>query len=336
MLPVRYITRRLLSYILTIFVSATLIFVLPRVAAGNPIENILIRMELQGTSISGGKEMIDAWVQRFGLDKDLWTQYTLWLGNLFRGDFGLSMIWFPASVQDILKNALPWTIGFSIMVILLGWVIGNIFGALVGWRGEHSRFNWVFASVSIVINHIPFYVLGLLLIMVFTFYLQIFPSSGGTNYMITYQGISPALIVDILYHATLPALSVILVSIGGYLITMRSLMVNIKGEDFVRYAQARGLKKGRIMMNYAFRNALLPQVTGLALSLGSIASGSMIVEWIFSYPGIGSLYVKAIGQNDYNVVQAITLLVIFGVMTGALLIDLLYPILDPRISYEKR
>ena len=154
--------------------------------------------------------------------------------------------------------------------------------------------------------------------------------------MIAYEGISLALIVDILYHATLPALSVILVSVGGYLITMRSLMVNIKGEDFVRYAQARGLTKGRIMINYAFRNALLPQVTGLALSLGSIASGSMIIEWIFSYPGIGSLFVKAIGQNDYNVVQAITILVIFGVMTGALIIDLLYPILDPRISYEKR
>ena len=335
MIPLRYLIRRLVSYVLTIFAAMTLIFVIPRLAPGNHVEAMILRMELQG-SVSGGEAMVKAWVTRFGLDKGVWTQYAMWLRNLMQGDLGLSMNRFPASVQEIIANRLPWTIGLLTMVIILGWVIGTVLGAIIGWRSEHSKANWFIASIAIIMNQIPSYVLSLLLVMIFAFYIPIFPSSGGSDYLASYTTISLDYVIDILYHATLPALSVIIVSVGGHLVSMRSLIVNIKGEDFVRYAESRGIKKNRIMMKYAFQNALLPQVTGLAISLGSIASGSLIVEWIFSYPGIGSVYVEAISLSDYNVVQGITLLIIFGVMTAVLIIDLIYPIIDPRVRYGER
>lgn len=335
MIPVKYLTRRLVSYLITIFASMTLIFIIPRLAPGDPIAQLILRMEMQGIA-SGGEAMVEAYITRFGLDKDMWTQYVLWLSNLLNGNMGLSMRWFPVSVQELIANALPWTIGLLIVVITLGWLIGNILGAFVGWRSEHSKINWIIASIAIVINQIPFYILGLLLVMIFAFYIPLFPSAGGSSHMRIFSGITLAYVIDVFYHATLPALSVIIVSVGGYLVRMRSLIVNIKGEDYVRFAQARGLRKNRILMKYAFRNALLPQVTSLAMSLGSICSGSLIIEWIFSYPGIGSLYVTAISNFDYNVIQGITLLIIFGVMTAILIIDLIYPLIDPRIGYGER
>jgi len=332
MISWRYFAKRLVSYGLTVFASMTLIFLLTRLAPQAPSENVLLfkldRMGFPGDS----HEMREVYLNFFGrgMGKDVWIQYSLWLGRFLQGN------WVSPHVRTAIMDRLPWTIGLSIVVILVGWSIGNILGTIVGWQRERSRSNWVLASISIVINQIPFYVLGLLLVMVFAFYLPLFPTSGGINFMRSYSGISLDYIIDIIYHATLPALSVIIVSVGGHLITMRSLIVNVKGEDFVRFAEARGLKKNRIMMRYAFRNALLPSLTGLALSLGSIASGSMIVEWIFSYPGIGTYYIQAIKDSSYDAVQGITLLIIFGVMTATFIIDLLSPIIDPRISHGRK
>jgi peptide/nickel transport system permease protein len=214
-----------------------------------------------------------------------------------------------------------------------------VLGAIVGWRSEHKKLNWAFASIAIVVNQIPFYVLGLVLVMVFAYQLLIFPSSGAINPIMIYGGLTLKYIVDVIYYATLPALSIILVSLAGWITTMRTLMVNIKGEDFMKFAEARGLTKNGILMKYAFRNCILPQVTGLSVSIGSIFSGSLIVEWVFSYPGIGRFFVQAalfFPTPDYNVIQGIALLTIFGTATAVLILDLIYPLLDPRISFAKK
>lgn len=336
MIPVKYLIKRLLTCVITILAAATLIFVLPRLAPGNPIDSLIERLETTGKLVTGGSEMVEAFTVRFGLDKPILEQYKLWLINLLRGDLGLSIRFFPITVQELISRALPWTIGLLITIIILSWVIGNLLGAIVGWRSENKKLNWIIASICIVINKIPFYIFGLLLILTLCYYIPLFPSSGGSSPMIIFSSLSVNYLVDILYHATLPALSVIIISIGGQLMTMRSLIVDIKGEDYVRFAEARGLRKNRILIKYALRNALLPQVTGLAMSLGSLFSGSLIVEWIFSYPGIGTLFITAVEIRDYNVIQGCTLLVIIGVMISVFIVDIIYPIIDPRVQYEER
>jgi peptide/nickel transport system permease protein len=340
MIPVRYFIKRLITYVVTIFVAVTLTFVilrLPVILGGqSPLQSYMLQLQMTAQFSETQRKIVEAYITKFGLNEPLGTQYIMYLSNLLRGDMGVSLKWFPANVSTLIANTLPWTIGLLLVVILISWILGNVLGAIVGWRSERKKLNWTFASIAIVINQIPFYVLGLVLIMTFAYYIVIFPSSGSMSSLTVYQGISLQYIADLIYHATLPALSIILVSLGGTIMGMRTLMINIKGEDFIRYAQARGLTRNRILMRYAFRNTMLPQVTGLAMSIGGIFSGSLIVEWIFSYPGMGKLFVDAIKVPDYNVVQGVTLLTIIGVMTAVLFLDIIYPLIDPRISYAER
>ena len=186
-----------------------------------------------------------------------------------------------------------------------------------------------------MLSRIPYYVLAVMLILLFAYYIPIFPPSGAMP-MGAVPRLEASFFLDLLRHATLPALSIILASLGGWVIGMRSLMINIQGEDYILFAEAKGLKRSTIMMRYAARNALLPQVTKLALSLGYIVSGALLTEAIFAYPGLGNLYITALGLNDYNLIQGMTLLIIFTVLTANLVIDLLYPLLDPRIRYEEK
>jgi len=293
-----------------------------------------MRLSLQGQQIPGGEEIVKAYKQMFGLEGDLFTQYIRYLSQVLRGSLGVSIAFFPTPVEALIARALPWTIGLLTTAVIISWALGNIFGALVGWS-RNSKINIAIASVCLVLSRIPYYVLALILVLVFAYYIPLFPVSGAMR-----MGATPRLtldfILDVMKHAFLPALSIILSSLGGWLIGMRSLIINLQGEDFLMFAEAKGLKKNAILMKYAFRNALLPQVTGLALSLGYTVSGSLLVEAIFGYPGVGSLYVTAIGLNDYNLIQGMTLIIIFSVLTANLLIDLLYPLIDPRIRYEKR
>jgi len=334
MIPINYLLKRLLNYIITLIAAFTLVFFISHFAPGDPIGALLTQMSLRGQQIPDAQKLVEDYKKMFGLEGDLFTQYVRYLSQVLRGSLGISIAFFPSPVESLIARALPWTIGLLSITTIISWILGNLFGALVGWS-DKSSINKVVAGVCLILSRIPYYVLAIILILVFAYYIPLFPPSGAMR-----MGSTPRLTLDfvlsLLRHATLPALSITLASLGGWVISMRSLMVNIQGEDYLLFAESKGLKRSVILMRYAVRNALLPQVTGLALSLGYIVSGAILTEAIFAYPGIGNLYITALGLNDYNLIQGMTLLIIFTVLTASLIIDLLYPLVDPRIRYEKK
>ena len=272
-------------------------------------------------------------MHRFGLDKSLPEQYIAYLGQLAQGDLGYSIAAFPTRVQDMLASALPWTIGLLAVTTVISWLLGSLIGALVGWAGGRSRALNALVPIALVLYTTPYYILAIILVFLLAYLWPIFPLSGAYTNGIR-PDLSPGFILDVIHHGLLPALSIILVSLGWWFLSMRSLIVTLKGEDYMMWAEAKGLPGPRIFWAYAFRNALLPQVTGLALSLGNIVAGALITETIFGYPGIGYLVYTAIKGLDFPVIQGCILLVILSVATANLLLDLAYPLIDPRIRYS--
>ena len=329
----RYIIKRFINFIIVAFGAITINFALPRLMPGDPLAAMLMEMETLSEGVEGGKEIIEYYVKEFGLDKDIFTQYVCYLKQLLSGDLGPSIMAYPTPVQDLLAKVIPWSIGLLLTTTILSWIIGNVLGVFVGWS-KKRRLNGIITVVSLGFSVIPYYILALILVFLFAYEIRIFPTGGG--YAIN---INPSLtlefIASVLYHSLLPALSILLVAVGGWLISMRSLIVSILGEDYLLFAEAKGLKKNVIMMRYAFRNALLPQVTGLALSLGGIVSGALLTEQIFAYPGVGTLFFDAFRYRDYNVMQAVLLFATLGTLGAAFIIDILYPLIDPRICYEE-
>jgi peptide/nickel transport system permease protein len=334
MIPLRYVLKRLGTYLLTLIAAFTVVFLISHLAPGDPIGAILTQMSLRGQQIPDGDKLIAAYRKMFGLEGTMFQQYLSYMKEALRGNLGLSLAFFPTPVIALIARALPWTIGLLTVTVILSWVLGNLIGALIGWF-KKSRINMVIAGISLVLSRIPYYVLAVVLILVFAYYVPILPSTGAMP-MGTIPRFTVGFILDLVRHATLPALSIILASLGGWVIGMRSLMINIQGEDYILFAEAKGLRRSAIMMRYAVRNAMLPQITGLALSLGYIVSGALLTEALFAYPGIGNLYITALGLNDYNLIQGMTILIIFTVLTANLVIDLLYPLVDPRIRYEEK
>lgn len=334
MIPLRYLFKRLVGYIVTLLAAFTVIFLITHLAPGDPVGAILQQMSLRGQQIPDADKLVAAYREMFGLNGSLWDQYVAYMTQALQGNLGVSLAFFPTPVMQLIRRALPWTIGLLTTTTILSWILGNLIGALIGWFKD-SKINAVIAGISLVLSRVPYYVLAVVLVLVFASLIPIFPSTGAMS-MGAVPTLSFSFITDLLYHATLPALSILLASLGGWVIGMRSLMINIQGEDYILFAEAKGLKSNTIMMQYAARNAMLPQVTGLALSLGYIVSGSLLTEAIFAYPGLGNLYITALGLNDYNLIQGMTLLIIVTVLTANLLIDLIYPLIDPRIRYGEK
>ncbi|NLT43058.1 MAG: ABC transporter permease [Anaerolineae bacterium] len=328
----RYVLQRTVILIATVAISITLVFFVPRLVPGNPLGAVFLKLAAMGGS-AGAPELIEEYNRIFGLDQSLWHQYLSFMRELLRGNLGYSISSFPSHVIDILRPALPWTIGLLTVTTLVSWVLGSVIGAAVGWRGEKSRALQALVPVALVLYTIPYYILAIILIFTLAFRWPIFPLSGAYS-----VGLRPALTwefaVDVLRHATLPALSIILVSLGWWFLSMRSLITTLKGEDYILYAEARGLPESRILWRYAFRNALLPQATGLAISLGHIVGGALITEVIFAFPGLGWLIYNSITSLDFPVIQGAVLLIIVSVALANFAIDILYPLVDPRIRYE--
>ena len=330
----KYIQQKLLWYVVCIYIAVTVNFFIPRLMPGSPIDAILGRLGEHG---AGGREIATYYAERFGLDKDLPTQYYLYLSNLIRGDLGPSVSYYPKRVTEILMMRLPWTIGLLSVTVIISWTLGNLIGAIIGWRRE-SRVNKGILFLNICLNQIPYYILAIILLYLFAFLIPIFPTSGGYNARnaLSTETFSLTFMLDVLWHSILPALSIILVSIGHWLLSMRSLITSVMGSDYFLFAEVKGLKKNMVMMNYAFKNALLPQITSLGMQLGGMMSGSLIMERIFAFPGIGWTLIDAIDMRDYNLIQGIFLITTVSVLTANLLIDILYPLIDPRIRFEKR
>lgn len=329
----RYLSERFVIFVATIFISVSVVFFVPRLVPGDPLGAVFINLASVGGSL-GATELVEEYTRRFGLDKSLWEQYISYLRELARGNLGYSISSFPSLVSDLIRSALPWTIGLLTVTTIISWILGSVIGAVVGWKGGQSRFFQALVPIALVLYTTPYYILAIILVFLFAFHWRIFPLSGAYSVGRTPE-LSPDFVLDLLRHATLPALSIILVSLGWWFLSMRSLITTLKGEDYILQAEAMGLPGRRILWGYAFRNALLPQATGLAISLGHIVGGALITEVIFAYPGIGWLIYNSIKSLDFPVIQGSVLLIILSVALANFMIDIAYPLIDPRIRYEQ-
>ncbi|GIV80609.1 MAG: peptide ABC transporter permease [Litorilinea sp.] len=328
-----YVLRRVGMWLLTIWLGATIIFVIPRLAPGDPVAAMVSRLSAQSGYIENSAEMIEAWRERFGLNGPWYVQYLSYLRSVLTFDLGYSLASFPSQVQDMIAQAVPWTIGLLTLATLISFVLGNLIGALMAWR-RTPRLVRSLLPVTLTFTSIPFFMLGILLIYVFAFGLRWFPPSGAYDSTLT-VGWNWEFIVDVIHHGTLPALSIVVTSMGFWALGMRGMMITNEGEDYMILADAKGLSPRRVFWFYGVRNSVLPQVTALALNLGGIAGGSTLVEYIFAYPGMGYLLYLGIVNTDYTLIQGIVFMLIVGTATAVLILDLLYPLIDPRITYEK-
>lgn len=328
-----YVLRRVGMWLLTIWLGATIIFVIPRLAPGDPVAAMVSRLSAQSGYIENSAEMIEAWRERFGLNGPWYVQYLSYLRSVLTFDLGYSLASFPSQVRDMIAQAVPWTIGLLTLATLISFVLGNLIGALMAWR-RTPRLVRSLLPVTLTFTSIPFFMLGILLIYVFAFGLRWFPPSGAYDSTLT-VGWNWEFIVDVIHHGTLPALSIVVTSMGFWALGMRGMMITNEGEDYMILADAKGLSPRRVFWFYGVRNSVLPQVTALALNLGGIAGGSTLVEYIFAYPGMGYLLYLGIVNTDYTLIQGIVFMLIVGTATAVLILDLLYPLIDPRITYEK-
>ena len=333
-LTVGYIVRRVGMFFITVWLGTTLIFFIPRMAPGDPVAAMVSRLSAQAGTISNSAEMIASWRQRFGLDKPILVQYVRYIYNASTFQLGASLAHFPSNVQDMVARAFPWTLGLLGLATLMSFIAGNVVGALLAWRRTPSLARALLPA-TLTFTSIPPFMLGILLIYLFAFGLKWFPFSGAYD-MGTRAQLSWNFIKEVIQHGTLPALAIVITTMGFWALGMRGMMVTTDGEDYMILAQAKGLHPSRIFWLYGVRNAILPQVTALALSLGALAGGSVIVEYIFTYPGMGYLLYDGIVNGDYTLIQGVVYFLIVGVALGVLIIDLIYPLIDPRITYQKK
>lgn len=334
-MSVGYVVRRLLIFLLVIWVGMTAIFFLPRAVPGkDPVMERMVMLAAGGSIRPEGiKAMVDAYRLQFGLDQPLMVQYLRYMWNMVRFDFNYSLAQYPITVLDIIKIAMPWTIALLSVSLIISFSLGTLAGGLLGWPKTPKVFGYMLAPF-LLMSSVPYYLIGLLLIYVFAFLLKWFPLGGGSQYG-TLPSFSLQHILDLLYHSILPSASIVVAGIGGWALGMRGMIINTLGEDYIILAQARGLPSRRIFLWYAMRNALLPQTTSLALATGSVISGQLLVEAIFRYPGIGNVLFRAIAGFDYFTINGVVFFIILTIATATLIIDLLYPLLDPRIRYQR-
>jgi len=333
-LRLTYIIRRVFFFLVIVWLAATVNFFLPRLTGQDPIREKLMREAMLGGAVQSGlDEIVKTYEVKFGLDRPYYMQYLSYLGDILRFDFNYSIAHYPNRVLDMLLDSLPWTLGLLTVSFFFSFTIGTLLGALFGWPRTPRYVHWLFGPL-LSLNAIPYFLLGLLLLYFFAFAVKAFPSGGGFE-----RGTLPTLswkfALDIAYHAVLPALSILLAQVGGWALGMRAMMITTQGEDYMVFADAKGLSERTLFLRYAVRNAILPQITGMALVLGNIFSGAVLVEIIFQYPGIGSMLWRAIRETDYFVVQGVVFFSIVSIGLATLVLDLIYPLLDPRISYEK-
>ncbi len=333
-MPIDYVLKRVGFFFLIVWLAATLNFFIPRLSGQNPVRERLIEQAVLGGYVhTGMKEMVEEYEQKFGLDQPLYVQYIRYMTDIFRGEFNYSIANYPRTVGEMMAEALPWTIGLLSVTTLLSFTLGTLLGAVMAWPRAPKFLNYVLPPL-LALHALPYYLFGLVLMYVLAFKLQLLPIFGGYT-----PGVIPSntlsFWLDVAQHAILPALSILLVNIGGWALTMRAMVVTIQGEDFITFADAKGLRDRTIFVRYAIRNTLLPQATALALSLGQIMAGAILVEVVFAYPGIGGVLFNAIRQADWFLIQGTVFALIVTIGLATLILDLVYPLLDPRITYRR-
>jgi peptide/nickel transport system permease protein len=330
----RYLIPRLLQFLTIIFVGITVTFIIPRLSPADPVEAQISMMMARGGALDPQSiaSMRAALTDMYGLSGSPVQQYFAFWGRLLRGDLGPSLANFPNPVSGMIGQAMPYTLSLLIPAVLISWIFGNLFGALSSYYPKNKALN-VIEVVGQAVRPIPYYIVAIVLLVVFAFFIPILPFSGAYP-MGTRPSWTFAFALIYLRHSILPAATLVLVGFGGWFIGMKSLTSNIISEDYVVYAETTGMKESKILSQYIMRNALLPQLTGLAMSLGAVFSGALIMEIVFGFPGLGMLTMAAVLRNDYSMIMGIAIYSIIGVAVAVFLMDLIYPLFDPRVRYQ--
>ena len=323
----RYLLRKIGFYVVALWAALTVNFCIPRLMPGNPVDIMLSKLGQRGPVTPEARHSIEVLLGA-NTDQSMLSQYGDYLSNLAAGDLGVSLTFFPAPVSDIIGQTLPWTIGLIGLSTVISFLLGIGLGTVAGWK----RGSWLdnLIPVTTMFQSVPYFWLALILLFVLGSLLSIFPLNGGYDVYNAVPGWNGAFLGSVIYYGTLPALTIVLSSVGGWMLGMRNMMVSTLSEDYMLTAEAKGLRPGRIMRTYAARNAILPSISGFAISLGFVVAGSIVTEAVFSYPGIGSALLQAVGGNDYALMQGIFLIITLSVLGANLLVDLLYSVIDPR------
>jgi peptide/nickel transport system permease protein len=325
-----YLARRFAQFFLVVFIGINVAYLITHLTPVDPVEQAISSVTMFGQSSPEMVEVMRKTLRElYGLEGSAYEQYVSFWRRLATGDFGPSLSAFPTPVSTLIWQALPWTLGLLVCSTLIAWIVGNFLGGLAGYFRKNMLLK-ALGVVAMSLQPIPYYIVAFILLVVFGFLWPILPISGGAEMNIDRQGFAFA--GSIVKHSILPVLSLVLVGLGAWFIGMRSLVSNIVTEDYVTYAELGGVDRRRILFSYVMRNALSPQLTGLALSLGAIFNGAIITEFVFGYPGMGTLLVRAVNSGDYSLVLGITSVSIIAVATAILIIDIIYPLLDPRVT----
>ena len=329
---IRFLASRIATYLLVVWIGVTIVFFVPRFVPGNPVDAMLGKIMSQGTTMDPVlvETMRETLTQLFGLEGTLWEQYSSFLQRvLITRDFGPSLSYYPTPVSLLIAKALPWSLGLMLTALLISWTLGNLIGLLAGYHNK-SIVSKTIETSAMIVYPIPYYIFALLLVILFPYVWPIFPfvfQVSGT------PGTWPWM-VSVAYNSVLPLMSIVIVSLGWWIISMKAMAIDIKEEDFVQYARYRGASDNTVMVRYVAQTAILPQITVLALSIGGVFGGSLITEILFGFPGMGSLIYKAILGSDYNLMVGAISISIVAVATATLILDLVYPFIDPRIRYN--
>jgi peptide/nickel transport system permease protein len=324
----KYFLNKLGWFLVTFVCGFILNFILPRLMPGDPVAAIVARMAQGMSDATGVQAIYEQYTELFGTNRPMLEQFFIYVRNVLRGDFGFSFSMYPRTVADVLKSAIGWTVALQLPAIIVGWLIGNTLGALAAYL--KGGFDKVLMPISIFVSNFPAFGMAIILLVIFGVGLEWFPTSGGYGFDMI-PNFSWEFIWSVIVHYQLPFWSIVAIAIGGQAIGMRSMSIYELNADYVKYARFMGIKDRKII-GYVFRNAMLPQITGLALAIGTMVGGALFVEIVFSYPGLGYTLLNGVMGQDYPLISASTLIITVMVLSANFIIEILYGIIDPRIK----
>ncbi len=330
-----YVIRRVFFLFMVVWSAATINFILPRLSGRDPIkEQMLMQIASQGRKQADAEAMIKKYTSLFGLDKPLWQQYITYLGNVLRLDFGYSIMAYPRTVMEIIIARGRLTLPFVSVAIVTSFILGVLLGAFLGWNRTPQWVSNLIVPPMMVFSSVPPFLIALVLIYFVAFRWRLLPMNGAYPRNMVEDWGSIDFILAYAKYAILPICSLVFVDASSWALGMRAMMVTVEGEDYTTFAEAKGLKRGRIFFRYLLRNALLPSLTGLAIRLGFIITGAAVAETFFNYNGIGQTLGAAIAQFDFFLLYGIVIIMVICIALATFVVDMIYPLLDPRISYR--
>jgi peptide/nickel transport system permease protein len=323
----KYFLNKLGWFLVTFVFAFILNFILPRLMPGDPVAVMASRLAQGMSNATGVQAIYQQYADLFGTNKPIWEQFIIYTRNVLQGNFGYSFSQYPRTVADAIGSSIWWTIGLQFPAIIVGWLIGNTLGALAAYL--KGGFDKVLLPISIFVSNLPAFGMAIILLVIFGVGLKWLPASGGYGFDLI-PSFSWTFVWSVIVHYQMPFWSIVLIAIGGQAIGMRSMSIYELNADYVKYSRFLGIKDRKIV-GYVFRNAMLPQITGLALSVGTMVGGALVAEIIFSYPGLGFMLLNAVTGQDYPLISAATLIITIMVLSANFIIEILYGIIDPRI-----